>query len=223
MTRIDIGTDAPDYYLQKINKDFILSDETEKYVSISHKQTDIQNGGIFLYLRLKDGITPSTIFQFRIKLSVNDTTVLEDSRQALVKKPIQKGPGGDAIQSNSPDIQPVDRDHPYYKDNQWNENTIADVRKGNERMTIYVSLENKWLKDVLLRGNYSQVKRKSIQNRYVVLMAFNAYLADKFWEQREKENFELADNHVQELFEAGTRTILTAITSEKSLESQNDT
>ena len=54
-------------------------------------------------------------------------------------------------------------------------------------------------------------------------MAFNAYLADKFWEQREKENFEFADNQVQELFEAGTHTILQAITSEKAIESQYDT
>lgn len=94
---------------------------------------------------------------------------------------------------------------------------------GNEKLTIYVSIENKWLRQVLLKGNYSEVKRNSIQNRYILLMAFNAYLADKFWEQREKENFEFADNQVQELFEAGTHTILQAITSEKAIESQYDT
>lgn len=222
MTRVDIETDAPDYYLQKTNKDFILSEETKKYVSISHKQTDILNGGIFLYLRLKDGITPSTRFEFRVTLPINGTNVLVDGRPALVKKPILKLPGVGSIQANSPDIQPIGKQHPYYIEKQWDENMVAEVLQGSEKITIYVSVENKWLREILLRGNYSEVKRKAIENRYILLMAFNAYLADKFWEQREKENFELAGNHIQEIFEAGTRTILTAITSEKALESQYD-
>jgi hypothetical protein len=47
-------------------------------------------------------------------------------------------------------------------------------------------------------------------------------LADKFKEQREKEDIEFGDIQIQELFETGTRTILTAITSEKAFEPQYD-
>lgn len=222
LTRIDIETNAPDNYLQRINKDFILSEETGKYVAISHKQSDIRNGGIFLYLHLSDGISPTTRFDFRITLPINDTTLLEDSRQALVKEPILKHRSEYSILANLPHIVPVDRKHPYYEANQWNETTVADVKKDNEKMTIYVSMENKWYREVLLRGKYSTARRNVIQNKYVLLMAFNAYLADKFKEKREKEEIELSDFQVQELFETGTRTILTAITSEKAFEPQYD-
>jgi hypothetical protein len=223
LTRIDIETDAPDYYLLRINKDFNLSKETQNYVAISHRQSDIRNGCIFLYTRLIDEVSPGIKFNFNILLPINNTLFLEDSRQGLVREPLLKRRSENPIHTSLPHIEPVDKRHPYYNANQWNENSVADVKKDNEKVTIYVSMENKWYREVLLRGKYSEVRKNLIQNKYLLLMAFNAYLADKFREQREKEDIEFPDNQVQELFETGSRTILTAITSEKAFETQNDT
>jgi hypothetical protein len=125
-----------------------------------------------LYLHLNDGISPMTKFDFKITLTINDTILVEDSRQALAKEPILKHRSEYSVLANLPHIVPVNREHPYYEANQWNETTVADVKKDNEKMTIYVSMENKWYREALLKGKYSEARRNVIQNRYVLLNGF---------------------------------------------------
>ena len=223
LTRVDISTDAPNRFLTKTGSHFALPEEIQKYLGIAFIQKDIEYNRIFLTLRLKEDVPTNTSFEFIIQLialtSSAEKVVLEDRRDAIVAEPILKGETDVRVQTNAPYIEAVARNDPYFVDHGWNEDSVADVKKDPDKTTIYVSIENKWLAGALRKGKYSEVRKKAIQNRYVLLTAFYAYLNDFYAEKLQSEDTkQLYESVVPGILEIGSRTILTSLTSEKAFE-----
>ena len=221
--RIEILSDAPNGFLASNQAYFSLGDEADKYLTISYFQKDFHYGRIFVATRVKDRAPLFTRFNFEIKLIAHDVSAqklaLNDDRSAIIEEPLLKKEKPSNIQTDAPYIEVVDRNHQYYQSNNWTEHEVAEVEKTTEKTVIYVSIENEWYFGALRRSRYSEGMKRVIQNRYVLLIAFNAFLQDDFIERlpsdSDKQQFEKLK---QNQLEIGARTILTGLTSEKAFE-----
>lgn len=222
-TRIEVLTDAPNEFLEKNEAYFELAPESSKFVIIGHRQNDIHYGRIFLSLRLKDNVPIFSdfilILQLHTTTESNERKVLEDSRTAIVQPPKQKREDHGKVQTDAPDIEIVDRYHDHYVTNKWTEKEVAEVVSSPEKVVIYVSVENEWYLATLRKSKYSEVKKQYIKNRYVLLIAFFAYLQsdniNKLQSDMEKSSYEKIG---QSELEIAARTVLTGLTSEKAFE-----
>lgn len=221
--RIEILSDSPNGFLSSNQAYFSLGDEADKYLTISYFQKDFHYGRIFVATRVKDKAPLFTKFDFEIRLNClgvsAEKVVLKDGRPAIVEEPLLKKEKPSNIQTDAPYIEVVDRNHQYYQTNNWTEHEVAEVEKTTEKTVIYVSIENEWYIGALRRSKYSEGMKRVIQNRYVLLIAFNAFLQDDFIEKlpsdSDKQQFEKLK---QSQLEIGARTILTGLTSEKAFE-----
>jgi hypothetical protein len=222
--RVEILSDAPNGFLGSNQAYFSLGDEADKYLNISYFQKDFHYGRIFVATRVKKKAPLFTKFNFEIRLNALNNSaekvVLKDGRPAVIEEPLLKKEKPSNIQTDAPYIEVVDRNHQYYLSNNWTEHDVAEVEKSNEKTTIYVSIENEWYIGALRRSKYSEGMKRIIQNRYVLLIAFNAFLQDDFIEKLpsdlDKQQYEKIK---QDQLEIGARTILTGLTSEKAFES----
>jgi hypothetical protein len=223
-TRIELLSDAPNGFLARNHAFFSLGDEANKYVAISYFQKDFTYGSMFIGTIVRDKAPVFTKFDFEIRLNAMtnsaEKVVLRDNRSALIDEPILKKETRSDIQSDAPYIIVVDRSHPYYMNNQWTELHVAEVEKMPEKTVIYVSVENQWYHGMLRKSRYSEVMKRTIQNRYVLLIAFNAFLQDDFIERLptdiDKQNYEKLK---QGQLEIAARTILTGLTTERAFNS----
>jgi hypothetical protein len=152
-----------------------------------------------------------------------DKVILEDRRDAIVQEPTLKGDDKHHIETSAPYIEAIGRKDAYFIDHGWNEDNVAEVKKDEKHTTIYVSIENKWLVAALRKGKYSEVRKKAIQNRYVLLVAFYAYLHYYQSEQLPSdEEKQLYEKTADSMLEIGCRTVLTSLTSEKAFDEKEE-
>jgi hypothetical protein len=216
-------SDAPNGFLANTQAYFSLGDEADKYLTISYFQKDFHYGRIFVATRVKDKAPLFTRFNFEIRLNAlnpsAEKVVLKDNRLAIIEEPLLKKEKPSNIQTDAPYIEIIDRNHEYYVSNNWTEHDVAEVERSTERTVIYVSIENEWYIGALRRSKYSEGMKRVIQNRYVLLIAFNAFLQYDFIENLpsdlDKQQFEKIK---QGQLQIGARTILTGLTSEKAFE-----
>jgi hypothetical protein len=221
--RIEILSDAPNDFLASNQAYFSLGDEADRYLTISYFQKDFHYGRIFVATRVKEKAPIFTKFNFEIRLNALDSSaqkvILKDERPALIEEPLLKKEKPSNIQTDAPYIEVVDRNHQYYQSNNWTEHDVAEVEKTTEKTVIYVSIENEWYIGALRRSKYAESMKRVIQNRYVLLIAFHAFLQDDFIEKlpsdSDKQQFEKLK---QDQLEIGARTILTGLTTEKAFE-----
>lgn len=223
-TRIEIESDAPNGFLAKNGAHFSLSDEADKLVQIFYQRKDFQYGRTFVTTRVKDEAPLFTKFTFEIclnttKLNSGEQVLLKDDRPAIIDEPLLKKEKPSNIQTDAPYIEVVDRNHEYYKSNNWTEKDVADVKESPDKTIIYVSVENEWYIGALRRSKYTESRQRVVQNRYVLLIAFYAYLQNdyvsKLQTDIDKQNYDkIADSQL----EIAARTILTGLTSEKAFD-----
>lgn len=240
-TWIEIESDAPDGFLSKYGATLKLSEDTEKFCNIVVKHKDFKGGRLYMKAGLVGEPNVDTAFSFCVEMqlpkeSQAQAQAFKDTRNAMVVEP---PPGGDEkkMPLDAPDIVEVQPDDQFWKDNEWNEDNVAEVREGNTTV-IYVSFGNKWLIGALTGSDYTSTKQEVLRSKYLLHMAFYAYLQNKGLKDLGKNGLmketpipnqniseELLDQIRQQSLEWAARAILTAITSERAFskaEAQTD-
>ena len=90
--------------------------------------------------------------------------------------------GGGSGNRPSVNIRPlfIDKNHPYYKQHAWNENTVADVNDNENMIYIFVNAANKDLVKIVERANRrNQSAVSSIKNKYLENIAFYSFVQFK--------------------------------------------
>lgn len=219
ISRIIITSDAPNKFLSKnITANIYLSEECEDFVTVISKKSDFDHGKIYLNIRPNENIESRTSFELSISLSyqnnLHEKITISDHRLAIIDKPPENNVK--SVLTEGPDIEPVDRTSKFFIDNNWNETSIAKVMKNTNNTTIYISLENRWLKNALKNTRYSPKHKNIIRDRYILLTAFNAYLQENL---NQSQGYSIDELYIQKQLEIGVRTILTSLTSDKAYES----
>jgi hypothetical protein len=230
-TWIEIESDAPDDFLSKYDADLELADNTQKLCRVAFKHKDFKGGRLYLKAGLIGDPNIGTIFPFcirmRVKRDEDQKPEFEDTRNAVVVEP-PPGGGERKVPLDAPDIVAVRLGEQFWVDNEWTEENVAEVRAGSS-IVIYVSFGNRWLIGALTGSNYTSTKQELLRSKYLLHMAFYAYLQDKGLKDLGKSEAlegvpvqsqnipeELLNKIRQDSLEWAARAILTAITSEQA-------
>jgi hypothetical protein len=228
-TWIEIESDAPDDFLSKSGATLELSEDTRKFCHIVVKHKDFRGGRLYMKAGLIGDPSIGTTFPFCVKMQCSESQMQEfkDSRNAVIVEP-PPGGGDKKLPLDAPDIVEVYPEDQFWKDNEWTQDNVAEVREGSS-IVIYVSFGNKWLIGALTGSGYTSTKQELLKSKYLLHMAFYAYLQNKGLKDLGKNGIqgttlvptqivseELLDKIRLESLEWAARAILTAITSEQA-------
>jgi hypothetical protein len=230
-TWIEIESDAPDDYLSKAGSVLELGENTQKFCHLAFKHKDFKGGRLYLKAGVVGGPTVGTTFPFCVSLHLNSNILqnsdLEDCKTGIIVEP-PSGGGEKKVPLDAPDIVAVKPSDPFWKENEWTEDNVAEVREGSN-IVIYVSFGNKWLIGALSGSGYTLTKQELLRNKYLLHMAFYAYLQNKGLKdlgsnglqkeglgQTQSLSEVMLDKIRQDSLEWAARAILTAITSEQA-------
>lgn len=228
-TWIEVQSDAPDDFLTKFDATLELSEETKKFCQVVVKHKDFKGGRVYIKAGLIGDPPVGKTFPFGIILRFpphNGVNEFCDSTNAIIVEP-STGGKNTKPPLDAPNIWPVNKGDAFWIENEWTDENIAEVREGKS-IDIYVSLGNKWLMGTLTGSKYTSNQQEIVKNKYILNMAFYAYLQNKGLNDitrngTESEPSLSAQNISEELLERiqqdslewSARTILTAITSER--------
>lgn len=226
--RLELETDAPDGFLTDNagQSNLELISDGNSIIKIVNRHKDFKGGRMYLLVELIRDQPIGMEFMFGIRLSASKNqsmTSFEDKRKGIITHVLTAPASQSRVLLDAPEIEEVGSAHPFWINNNWNEDNVAEVRESN-RTVIYVSTENKYLVGTLTNTKYTETKKESIRNKYVLHIAFHAYIQ---YQDSEKLENQAIDAKVMESMQheelvRAARTLLTALTSEKALEESPD-
>jgi hypothetical protein len=236
-TWIEVQSDAPDGFLSKFSATLALSEDTQKFCRERFKHKDFKGGRLFMKVGLIGDPSEGTAFRFTLRMRASDGTrndEFTDTRNAIIVKP-PPGGGEKKVPLDAPEILEVLPGDPFWKEEEWTPENVAEVRE-KDSVVIYVSLGNKYLTGTLTGSNYTSTKQEILKNKYLLNIAFYAYLQNKGLKELGKNgetsstqtqgvSEELLGKIRQESLEWAAKAILAAITSEQAFskdEAQTD-
>jgi hypothetical protein len=236
-TWIEVQSDAPDDFLSKFGATLELSKETQKFCRERFKHKDFKGGRLFIKAGLIGDPSVGTTFPFGLKMRASGGTQnyeFEDTRKAEIVKP-PPGGGEKKVPLDAPEIVWVAPGDAFWNEEEWTEDNVAEVRE-KDSVVIYVSLGNKYLTGMLTGSNYTSTKQEILKNKYLLNIAFYAYLQNKGLKELEKgegtssaQTQNIPDNFLEKIrhesLEWAAKSILAAITSEQAFsktEAQTD-
>lgn len=230
-TWIEIESDAPDDFLSKSGAILELEDDTQKFCRVAFKHKDFKGGRLYLKSGLIGDPIVDTVFPFCVRMRTNSSEAqnqeLTDTKNAIVVEP-PPGGGQKKMPLDAPDIVAVRPGEKFWIDNEWTEENVAEVREGSS-IVIYASFGNKWLIGALTGSGYTSTKQELLRSKYLLHIAFYAYLQNKGLKDLGKNGAregvsaqpqnipeELLDKIRFDSLDWAARAILTAITSEQA-------
>lgn len=235
-TWIEVESDAPDNFLSESEAVLELSEETQKIAHVVVKHKDFRGGRLYIKVGLVGEPTIGLEFTFGIRMRAptpNNVCEFTDSRKAIVVE-AQKGGEEKKTPLDAPNIWEVKPNDSFWVENEWTDENVGEVREGNS-VDIYVSFGNKWLVGALMRSKYTSTAQEVMKSKYLLHMAFYAYLQNKgLYNLTKNENKgesltpahdiseELLEKIRRDSLEWAARSILTAITSGQAFSKTDD-
>jgi hypothetical protein len=234
-TWIEIESDPPDDFLSKSDTTLELTEETQKVAQVVVKHKDFRGGRLYIKIGLIGEPTIGFEFTLGIRMRVptqNGNSELSEARKAIV---VGAHRGGEERKTplDALNIWEVKPNDAFWTENEWTEENVAEVREGNS-VDIYVSFGSKWLIGAPIRSKYTSTTQEVMKSKYLLHMAFCAYLQNKglnsLTKNENKEDLtpahdiseELLDKFRRDSLEWAARSILTAITSEQAFSKTED-
>jgi len=236
-TWIEVQSDAPDGFLSKFGASLELAEDTQEFCRERFKHKDFRGGRLFMKAGLAGDPNVGTAFPFGLRMRVNDGTQnleFKDTRDAIVVEPTHGG-GEKKVPLDAPEIVWVAPGDPFWVEEEWTADNVAEVRE-KDSVVIYVSLGNKYLTGMLTSSKYTSTKQEVLKNKYLLNIAFYAYLQNKGLKDLEKkegsdqaQTQSISDTFIEKIrhesLEWAAKAILAAITSEQAFskdEAQTD-
>ena len=99
----------------------------------------------------------------------------------IVERPETSGGDGSG-KNKSPNIRVdfIGEEHPFFEENNWNENSVSSVLSDRDEIVIYVSEENKNLQKLVERAQRkNDAAVQNIKNKYLEHVSFHSFVLDK--------------------------------------------
>ena len=99
----------------------------------------------------------------------------------IIERPEDAGKD-DNGKNKSPNIRVdfIGEEHPFFTENNWNENSVASVISDQDEIVVYVSEENKNLQKLVVRAQRKNDDAvQNIKNKYLEHISFHAFVLDK--------------------------------------------
>lgn len=168
-------TDIHPGYFQNSESFFVDLDHNLGFYSGSVK---VENGYGFISVRSNKNIKADKKGEVKMEVKIAEDVSLCCTQKILC---IEKKKKQSQQQDNfNLSVQYLFKDNPWYKENKWNENTIAEVIEDSNEFTIYVSGENKNLQKLIEKAQRVNSKGVSnIRNKYLELISYAAFINSK--------------------------------------------
>lgn len=171
-------TDArADYFA---NADNFIAVITPPSIAQFTGTTSVRDGYGVAYFKAEVGIDVGTAAKITLELRPPKHTSLSDSIDVLMSDlPQTSGSNGD--QSAAPNINPswVAKGEPFWNDNNWNKQSVAQVNQSDEGVDIYVSVSNEKLEALIARAQRKDLQAvENVKNFYLEHISFYAMLED---------------------------------------------
>lgn len=177
---IKFKTDAHPNYFAKAET-FVAFIEPQSFGSFTGTAR-VNNGYGIAYFKTNEDTEIGEIGEITLELRPPSQKSLTSSiKTQIVEQPLNSDAGKDG-KNKSPNIRVdfIGKDHLYYTDNDWNENSVAGVESDNDEIIIWVSEENKNLNKLVTRAQrQNEDAVQNIKNKYLEHISFYAFLLDK--------------------------------------------
>ncbi len=226
-----LKTDAPDRFLSDhAESKLFLSEESKMHVQLLSTDVDFFKGWLRITVEPNSKSKEGTEFEFKVSLAFpkdGTTAVLSASRGGIVA--IDNGSNAKVEQKvDAPLIVTVSEGSKDWKELGWNYKNVAEVKGNGGASIIYVSLENEWLTGTLNRTRLSKIRVNYIKTRYILQVAFHAFLLHEGILPKDAESTEvyskiIDDESLQEKLAnaeltRAVRSILTSLTTKGVLD-----
>lgn len=168
----------------------------------------VADGYGIAYFKARENVESQTKGKITLELRPPRQRTLSDNIEVIAVPMLEDADVGKSGGKNVPNIQVigVNENEAYYKDNNWNAESVADVDINTDSVTIFINDSNKHLTKLIERAQqYSTEAVESVKNRYKEHIAFCAYMIDQNKVEnriRRDDGKELQPEHVQEIKKA---------------------
>ncbi len=141
--------------------------------------TNVRDGYGTVHFKLNDDAEVGATAEITLEIRPRKQRALSDEINIEVIE-LPTDSGNEGASALTPNINPiwVDKNHPFWNEKGWDENSVADVSQTDESVEIYVSAENKKLNKLITRAQRRDLKAVDIiKNFYMEHISFYGYMA----------------------------------------------
>lgn len=203
---IKFKTDAHPSYFNNPDA-FLAVIEPHSFGSFTGSARVIDGYGI-AYFRTRENTEPDAKATITLELRPPRQKTLSDSISVIATNPIEGADAGKQGDKNVPNIQihAINENDPYFKDQGWTYDTVADVDISEESVDIFINDSNKHLNKLITRAQqYNTEAVESIKNRYREHIGFCSFMIsqNKIEDKLEKEEGqEISQEHIEAIKKA---------------------
>ncbi len=177
---VKFKTDAhPSYFLNPDS--FLAVIEPHSFGSFTGSARVVDGYGI-AFFKSRDNVEVDAKATITLELRPPRQKTLSDTIEVIAKDYQENADSNKKGDKNTPNIQihAINENDQYYKDQQWNYESVADVDIGKEAVDIFINDANKHLTKLIGRAQqYSTQAVESIKNRYREHIGFCAFMIDQ--------------------------------------------
>jgi hypothetical protein len=174
---IKFKTDAHPNYFN--NPDYFLAFiEPHSFGSFTGSANVVDGYGI-TYFKVREEVEADTIGKIALELRLPRQKAISGEVECIAKLIPENADDNKAGSLNMPnlEIRAINEKDPYYIDNKWTHDTVANVEIGNECVYIFINDSNKHLTKLIERAKqYSATAVESIKIRYREHIGFTAFM-----------------------------------------------
>jgi len=177
---IKFKTDAHPNYFAKAET-FVAFIEPQSIGSFTGTAR-VHDGYGIAYFKTNEDAEIGELGQITLELRpIGQKSLISSVDIQIIERPENSG-DNDNGKNKSPNIRVdfISEEHPYFTDNNWDENSVASVESDQDEVVIYVSEENKNLNKLVERAQRKNDEAvQNIKNKYLEHISFYAFVLDK--------------------------------------------
>ena len=142
----------------------------------------VNNGYGIAYFKTNEDVDIGETGEISLELRPPGQKSLTSTIEILITESPENSDSEKDGKNKSPNIRVdfVGKDHLYYLENNWDENSVAGVESDQDEVIIWVSEENKNLNKLVTRAQRKNEEAvQNIKNKYLEHISFYAFILDK--------------------------------------------
>ncbi|MCY6483801.1 hypothetical protein OW763_05490 [Clostridium aestuarii] len=175
-------TDADPKYF-KNNNNFNITISSQNTIFTTGK-TKMKQGHGVIFFKVNSNLKIGDIINIRFDLKVKQTQLSDDINVVVTQK-VKNNSKNSVIPKIEP--IPVEKSHPYWIRNGWDENSVAKVERSEQEITVYISIDNINISRIINKQFKSgKAAVEAIQNFYLEHICYHAVLLELDYEKEQK-------------------------------------
>ena len=170
----------------------------------------VNNGYGIAYFKTNEDVDIGETGEISLELRPPGQKSLTSTIEILITESPENSDSEKDGKNKSPNIRVdfVGKDHLYYLENNWDENSVAGVESDQDEVIIWVSEENKNLNKLVTRAQRKNEEAvQNIKNKYLEHISFYAFILDKNSPEKilSEDDDEVPTEAYAKIYESGLR------------------